>query len=137
MASSLSDAQAEEILDALFGSTTIGPATWYVALYTTTVTPGSAGTEVDTGVWTNYARVAVTNNSTNFPAASGRTKSNGAVIDFGTATIASGTVTVKAFGLYEGLSGGSPKLTNDLTAEKVINNTDPVSIQTGALDITA
>jgi len=135
--SSLSEAAANATLDAWFGATTLGPATWYVAFFTSTVTEGSAGTEVSTGTWTNYARKAVTNNATNFPAASSKAKSNGTAIDFGSATIPSGTVTIQAVGLYDASSGGNLKFSKNLTASKVINGGDTVTIAIGDLDITA
>lgn len=137
MAGSYSLAAANATLDAWFGATTLGPATWYAAFYTTTVTEGSAGTEVSTGTWTNYARASLTNNSTNFPAADARAKANATAFDFGTATIPSGTVTIKAVGLYDAATDGNLKFSKNLTAEKVINGGDPVSIAVGDLDITA
>jgi hypothetical protein len=66
------------------GATTWAPATWYVGLSTTT--PNEDGTGFTEPVGGSYARVAVTNNTTNWPAAttsSGVTsKANGTVIQF-------------------------------------------------------
>ena len=65
------------------------PATVYVALGT-----GSMKTSTDNEVSGNaYARVAVTNNATNWPASSTGSKSNGAAITFPQATAAWGTMT--------------------------------------------
>jgi hypothetical protein len=59
------------------------PGTLYIALYTVAPTDAGGGTEVAGG---SYARVAVTNNSTNFPAAAGGAKTNGTLIEFAEAT---------------------------------------------------
>lgn len=54
-------------LDALFGSG--NPATVYMCFYSAPPTKDGGGTEI-----TNLPRKAITNNSTNFPAASGAVK---------------------------------------------------------------
>jgi len=77
-------------LDAWLGSTTLGPATAYCAAFTSAPTAAGGGTEVSGG---SYARVAITNNSTNFPNASGASKNNGTAIDFGTASADWGNIT--------------------------------------------
>lgn len=55
----------------------------YVALFNVSPTDSTFGTEVS---GSGYARVAVTNNTTNFPAAASGQKSNGTLIAFPTAT---------------------------------------------------
>lgn len=62
------DATGLAFLDALFGSTVLGPAIWYPALMTAAPTGPGGGTEFVTA-GSSYARPAYTNNSTNFPAA--------------------------------------------------------------------
>lgn len=81
MAGGKSDYLEGQVLNAWLGSGT--PATVYMALYSAAPTDASAGTEL-TG--NGYARVAITNNTTNFPAASGGTKQNGTTITFPAAT---------------------------------------------------
>lgn len=78
------------------------PATVYAALFT--VAPGEAagGTEVTGG---SYARVAITNNATNFPAASGGSKSNGTAITFPQASANWGTVV--ALGVFDASTSGN------------------------------
>lgn len=95
----LATTQANALLDYMFGQTgsyTV-PATYYIALSTTT--PTDAGTNVTEPSGNAYARVAVTNNSTNFPAASSRAKSNGTAITFPVATGSWGTIT--HFAIYK------------------------------------
>lgn len=96
-----------KVLDLIFGSTAYSvPGTLYAALFT--VAPaddGTGGTEVTGG---SYARVSITNNTTNFPNASGgnpSTKSNGTAITFPTATADWGTVV--AMGFYDASSAGN------------------------------
>lgn len=136
MAGSFSDFLELELLDHVFGAAAYtAPATLYVALYTAAPSDSGGGTEVSTGTWTNYARVAVTNNATNFPAASAGAKSNGTSISFGTAT-SSGAVTVVAMGILDAAAAGNLLAWADLTTNKTINNGDSASFAVGDLDIT-
>lgn len=76
-----SDYMMNKVLDAFLGlEFSVFPGTVYVALYS--VIPnadGTGGTELS---GYDYARVAVTNNGTNWPAAVAGVKSNGADIQF-------------------------------------------------------
>jgi len=90
MAGSKSDFLELKLLDHVLGNTAYtAPTIVYVALYTVAPTDAGGGTEVTGGA---YARVAVTNNITNWPAAAGGLKSNGTEIVFPTATASWGTV---------------------------------------------
>lgn len=138
MAGSFTDFLENEVLDHVFGAATYTPpATLYVAL-------GTAGnessfTEVNAAVWTNYAREAVTNNATNFPAASGGAKANGTDIDFGTATMATpgtDTVDLTDIAIFDDPTAGNRLAWADLTVPKTVNHGDPVKIPIGDLDIT-
>jgi hypothetical protein len=91
-------------LDACYGSnhSSVWPSTVYVALFNGN--PSSGGTELtSTG---NYARVALTNNSTNFPDASSGFKSNGTDIAFPTSTGAY-SASATYIGLYDNSAGGN------------------------------
>lgn len=99
---SKSDYLEAAVLNILGGTTPTVPATVYVALFTTLPSDSGGGVEVSGG---GYARVAVTNNSTNFPAASGGSKSNGTLIDFGTATLDWGDVI--GWGIFDAASSGN------------------------------
>ena len=139
MAGSFSDFLELEILDHVFGKATYtAPDNIYAALFTTAVTDTGGGTEVSAATWTNYARVAITNNDTNFPAASGGAKANGAIIDFGTATMdpTTATVAVTHIALIDTSGSGNYLAWADLTTPKTINHGDPVTIPVGDLDIT-
>lgn len=75
-----STATANAVLDRLLGLQAWTPAsTYYLALYTTAPTEAGGGVEV-TG--DTYARVAITNGLTAFPAAVGGSKANGVAFTF-------------------------------------------------------
>lgn len=66
------------------------PATWYLALFTTLPSAGgTGGVEVTGG---SYARIAITNDGTNFSTPSGGVVSNSVAIDCGTPSGNWGTI---------------------------------------------
>lgn len=100
---SIIDATELAILNELQGGTAFAAdATLFAALFTTVpIDDGSGGTEAN---YTSYARVSVTNNTTNFPSAN--PKLNATAVTFPTATGAQ-TGTVKALGWFTASSGGT------------------------------
>ena len=132
MPGSLSNFLELEILDHVFGAAAYtAPATLYFALFTAAPTDTGGGTEVSGG---SYARVGVTNNATNFPAASGGAKSNGAAITFPTATAAWGTVV--AMGVFDAASSGNLLAWATLATSKTIANGDAPNFPVGDFDVT-
>jgi hypothetical protein len=126
----------QKVLSALLGGASLGaPATWYVGLSTTTITNAAGPTEPSGGA---YARVAVTNNTTNFPAATGNTpatSSNGTTITFPASTASWGTVTY-AF-LADASSGGNVWFFGALTSSVNVNAAGfTLSFAANALSIT-
>ena len=81
---SISTGQADIQLDRDFGSAT--PATWYAAFLIGLPT-ADAGTGYVEPADVNYARVALTNNATNFPAATGGVQKVAAAIEWPQATV--------------------------------------------------
>jgi hypothetical protein len=133
MAGSKSNYLENAILDhVLGGGDFTRPATVYVALFTdsNTQTQRDAGTVTEVA-GSAYARVAVTNNATNWPAASGGSKSNGTAITFPTPTGSWGTVT--AFGLYDASTAGNLLYHGDLTASQAVASGNTVSFAVAAL----
>lgn len=127
-----SDYLENKILDHMLGGPDFTrPATVYVALFTVAPTDAGGGTEVTGG---SYARVAYTNNATNFPAAAGGVKANAVVINFVAATAAWGTIV--AFALFDAASAGNLLFWANLTAPKIINNGDAFDFSIGALQFT-
>lgn len=130
----LSPARERAIADQQFGSGT--PAIWYVGLSTTE--PSEDGTNFVEPVGGSYARVAFTNNTTNWPAAtttSGVTvKANGAAITFPNPTGNWGAI--RAYGLFLTSTGGVPEFFNlldsPITAQS--GNT-PVAVDLGQLQM--
>jgi hypothetical protein len=122
-----------ELLDHVFGAAAYtAPATLYVALYTATPSDTGGGTEVTGG---SYARVAVTNNATNFPAAAAGAKANGTAITFPSPTANWGVVV--AFAILDAASAGNFLCWGAITPNKTVNNGDPApSFAIGDLDIT-
>lgn len=132
MAGSFSDYLEDALLDHVLNATAFtSPTTLYVALYTAAPSDSGGGTEVTGG---SYARVSVTANTTNFPAASGGAAANGTAITFPTATADWGTVV--AFGILDASSGGNLLLWADLTANKTVSSGDTASFAIGDLDVT-
>jgi len=126
----ISDDEAEAFLDFRYGGG--APATIYFALMTVAPTPSGGGTEVTGG---SYARVALTNNATNFPAAATRQKRNGVAIDFGTATADWGT-SMPGVALYDASSGGNFLAFAEFASAVTVLNGQPFQIVANALTIT-
>lgn len=132
--SALSSYLENEINDhVLGGAEYTRPATVYFALYTVAPTESGGGTEVSTS-GTAYARAAVTNDATNFPASSGGVKSNGTAIGFPTATASWGTVV--AFGVFDAASGGNLLYFGNLTSSRAISSGDTARFAAGDFSIT-
>ena len=114
------------------------PTTVYIGLSTaafTAAATGAAMTEVSTSS-TAYARVAVTNNSTNWPNASAGSKSNATIFTFPTATATWGTV-LSFYILDSGTIGsGNCIYGADLTTSRTINTSDTASFAAGSITVT-
>lgn len=138
-----SDYYENQVLDLLFGNKQIGTSwpgtaatagvagTHYFALFT--VSPneaGTGGTEVTGG---SYARKAVTNNTTNWNAASSGSKTNAAAIDFVAATANWGTIV--SFGIYDASTGGNLLFFGNLTTPRTVNTGDIPRFAAGAFVI--
>lgn len=127
---------ANHLLDLILGAQAFSaPANVFVALYT--VAPGAtsgSGTEASGG---SYARASVTNNLTNWPAASAGVKQNGTGITFTTATAdwSSGSNMVAA-AIYDALTSGNELYFGALTQNKPVLNGDTASFATNAISIT-
>lgn len=132
MAGSKSNFLENELLDHVLGAATYTPpATVYIALFTAAPTDAGGGTEVSGG---SYARVSVTNNDTNWPAASGGIKNNGTEITFPTASANWGTIV--AMGIFDAASGGNLLFWGDLSQSVVIDTSDTFTFPIGNVEIT-
>lgn len=118
---------SNKILDGMNGGTNYTQsATTYFALMTVSPTPAGGGTEVTGG---SYARLAVTNNNTNWPAASGQQKTNGTLMNWGTASATWGTIV--AIAEYDASSGGNLLKYGALTTPITVNSGQPFSVPIG------
>ena len=133
MASGKSNYFADKLLDLEFGLASYTfPTTVYVALYTSSPTAADSGTEVSGN---NYARVAVTMNSTNW-SRTGNTVTNLTQVLF---PIFSGSVsTVVAVGIRDAATGGNLLWFADLAAQyqKSFSANDQAVYPAGAITVT-
>jgi hypothetical protein len=128
----LSDYLENQLCDAVLGGGTwTRPTTVYVALFTAGPDDAGAGTEVSGG---SYAREAVTNNATNFPNASGGTKTNATEIEFATATANWGNIT--GVGFFTESTGGNCLLAMQFATPRSILDGDTAKFSTGAISLT-
>ena len=101
-----SDYLEAKVLDHILGGPAYtAPATVYFALFLTVPEDDGTVTEVS---GTNYARVAITNNDTNFPAATGTNptrKRTGVAVEWDTAGSYWGVV--QAWGIYDDPTAGN------------------------------
>jgi len=121
---------ANEILDFLFGAVAlVPPGTYYVSLWTSAPSAAEGGTEVSGG---SYARVAITNNKTNFTNAASGQVSNATEIEFAQASAGWGSVV--AVGLHSAASGaGNLKRFAALSSPRTVAINDTVSFPIGSL----
>jgi hypothetical protein len=115
----------------LGGQTYTPPATVYVALFTVAPDEAGGGTEVSGG---GYSRVAVANNTTNWPTTTSGQKSNANAITFPQATANWGTIV--AWGLFDAATGGNLLYYGDVSPSRAVNSGDTAQFAAGALTFT-
>lgn len=131
MAGSKSDYLELKVLDHILGGGDYTrPATVYLALFTATPSDTGGGTEC-TG--SNYARLAITNNATNWPAASAGSKKNGVYFLFPIPTGTWGTVT--AIGIFDAATSGNLLFWSTITSKSVTTGV-PVYFAVDSITIT-
>lgn len=134
---SFSDYLEGKVLAAVFGQVALPAiATVYLALYTTNPTDaGASGVEVSGG---SYARVAVTNNTTNFPAPTGTSPTQTTLhVSFAFPAPTANWGVVTGFAIYDAATLGNELAWGALTASKTINSGDAApSFAVDALVIT-
>jgi hypothetical protein len=128
-------AQENLVLDQSLGAVPYTPpTTWYLALYSVAPTKAGGGTEFSTF---GYARKAITNNATNFPAAAGAPKANGVIFSVGPAAGGTWPLPV-AWGLHGHISNDDLRFGGPVTgdaATNAANNGDSVSIAIGVMTV--
>jgi hypothetical protein len=134
MAGSKSNYLENALLDHVLGGGNYSrAATVYLALFTVAPSDAGGGTECTGG---SYVRKSVTNDATNFPAASSGSKTNGADILF--AALSGSIGTIVAWGLFDASSGGNLLYWGDLAAgdQKAYVANDQPLVPAGSLTIT-
>ena len=123
-----SDYLEDKVLDHVFGGTAYtAPSTLYVGLYTAAPSDTGGGTEVTGGSYARKSMPAMT--------VSGTTQAtNGAAVEFVTATGSWGTVT--HCGVFDAVSSGNLLGWAALTASKTVASGDVFRFDAGDLDIT-
>ena len=124
MAGNLSDYLENKVLDHILGTTTYTkPSTVYLALYTTTPTDSTSGTEVAGG---SYARKVIT-----FGASSSGAATNNTNVDF---TLMP-TCTVTGIAVLDALTSGNILVYGALGSSKSVSSGDTLRIASGDLSI--
>lgn len=135
MAGSKSDYWENAILNGSLGGPALTlPTTVYIALSTGVYSDAATGSAMTEVTGSGYARVAVTNNNTNWPSASAGQKSNGTVFTFAAASASWGTV--QSFYIVDALSAGNILYGADLTTARTIATGDTASFAVGSITIT-
>lgn len=140
MAGSKSDYFEKALLDYVFSATSwTAPTTLYIALSTAAYSDAATGASMSevSSASTGYARVAVPNNSSNWPAATGTSptsKGNGTAITFPTASASWGTVS--SFYVTDAATNGNVLYGGDLTLAKAISQGDTATFAANAIAIT-
>lgn len=136
--SALTDYAERKLLDDLLAAVSPSwPASIYFALFTAAPGEAGGGTEATGG---SYARVAVTRNATNFPAAATdgsnvTTIANGTVIQFPTATGNWGTITHWA--IFDASTSGNMLFHGALTTSRSVLTGDAPKFAAGSFILTA
>jgi len=123
-----------KLLDHVFGGATMdyeAPTTMYLGLATDVAEDGTVTGEPSGN---NYARVEVTNNGTNWPAATAGSKASGAVFTFPEASGTWGTL--DTFFISDDPTAGNILAYGALSVEKTIGDGDQPKFNTGNITIT-
>lgn len=137
--SQLTDYAENHLIDMVRGEGWAFPDDWHIALGS--VADDDTFTEI---TFTDYERVAVTRNLTNFLSTQGNdlpstgtshATSNANDIDFGTAGSA-GSATPEYFGFFDASTGGNCWIWAPIPEPTPIGNGDPVLFPAGTIDLT-
>jgi len=123
---------ANKILDKNFGATAYTePTTYYFGLSTTTIQiDGTGATEPSGGA---YARVALTNNKTNWGTASNASLTNSTAVQFTESTASWGTITY--VGIWDALTSGNIWWFDALSPARTVASATTVLFAIGAITV--
>lgn len=127
---------ANRVVDYNFGGTAYSgglPATYYVGLSTSTINFDGTGATEPTGIG-SYARVAFTNNKTNFGTSSNGILTNAVAVNFAESSASWGTVT--HVGLWDALTAGNIWWFDALSPSRAVASLTTVIFSAGAITVT-
>ena len=121
-----------KILDFNFGGTSYTPpVTYYFGLSTTTISiDGSGATEPSSG---GYARIALTNNKTNWGNAASASLTNSAAVQFAESSGSWGTITY--VGIWDALTSGNVYWFDALSPARAVASATTVLFAIGAITV--
>ena len=120
----------DKVLDHVFGGSSYSaPGTLYVGLFTAAPSDTGGGTEVSGGSYARKSMPAMTVSGT-----SPTTATNGAAVEFVTATGSWGTIT--HVGIFDASSSGNLLCWAALSASKVVASGDVIRFDQNDLDVT-
>lgn len=126
---------SNRVLDYNFGQTAYSgglPATYYFGLSTTTINfDGTGATEPSTG---SYARVALTNNKSNWSTAANGILTNSAAVTFAESSASWGTITY--VGMWDALTSGNLWWFDVLSPSRAVASLTTVIFSVGAVTVT-
>lgn len=135
MAGSKSDYWENAVLNGSLGGPALTlPSNVYIALSTGVYSDAATGSAMTEVTGSGYARVAVVNDNTRWPSASGGQKANGVVFTFAAASASWGTV--QSFYIVDALTAGNILYGADLTTARTIATGDTASFAVGSITIT-
>jgi hypothetical protein len=123
---------ANRVLDKNFGGTAYSePATYYFGLSTTTIQIDGTGKTEPTGG--AYARVALTNNKTNWGTSSNASLTNSTAVTFPESTASWGTITY--VGMWDASTAGNIWWFDALSPARAVASTTTVLFAIGAITV--
>jgi len=126
---------ASKINDHIFGATPYtAPSPVYFALAKGTVSESDTGSTFDEADYGGYARISLSNNTTNFPNSVDGVKEVATDLIFPIAT--SGSNTIKEVILLDNATGGNIIGGGVLTIEKTVSTGTRITIYSGEYEIT-
>lgn len=135
MAGSKSNYLENAMLNGILGGPTFTPpSTVYLALSSAAYNEAATGASMSELTGGGYARVPITNNATNWPAASAGQKSNGTAFTFGVAT--GDWLTIQSAYICDAAVNGNVLYGADLAVPRLVASGDSCSFGIGAIVLT-
>lgn len=130
-----SNYMSSKVVDQIFGNQSLSiPATIYAAMAKGNVQESDTGSTFDEADYTDYTRIALTNDLSNFPLATNGQKSVATDITFPLSS--GGSNTIKELVFLDAASDGNIIAAGVLTIEKTVNSGDQPVFLAGTVELT-